>query len=103
MSSYKTVEISYGDDARKALAEGMQLVSRTVQCTLGPMGGSVALSYEKGPPRLTKDGVTVVKSCEFEDTMLNLGAKLLKRASHATNNFAGDGTTTSAILTNALV
>ena len=81
----------------------MDLVARTVQKTLGPLGSNVAMEYELGEPRLTKDGVTVVKSIEFEDTILNLGAGLLKQAAHQTNNFAGDGTTTSSILTNALV
>jgi chaperonin GroEL len=101
--SYKAIEIVYGEDARQTVFRGIQLVEKTVACTLGPKGKNVAIDYELGMPKLTKDGVTVAKHIEFRDTLLDLGAKLIKFPAHESNKFAGDGTTTSTILANAIM
>jgi chaperonin GroEL len=83
--------------------EGIMRVSNTSSLTLGPGGRNIALEYENGDPKITKDGVTVVKSI-FEMTRdRDLGAKLLKRVANNTNIYAGDGTTTSTLLSRELV
>lgn len=101
--SYKAVEIIYGEDARQIVYQGIQLVEKTVACTLGPKGRNVAIDYELGMPKLTKDGVTVAKHIEFNDTLLDLGARLIKFPAHESNKFAGDGTTTSTILASSIL
>lgn len=73
-------------------------MSEVGQKTLGPGGRNIAIDYEGGDPKITKDGVTVLKSIWLEDRDKDMGAKLLKRASGATNTYAGDGTTSSSIL-----
>jgi len=101
--TFKSVIPKFGADARRALVEGITRVSKTGALTLGPGGRNVALEYEHGDPKITKDGVTVVKSI-FEMTReRDLGAKLLKRVANNTNIFAGDGTTTSTLLSKELV
>lgn len=82
---------------------GIERVSKTACLTLGPGGRNVVLEYENGSPKITKDGVTVVKSI-FEKTRdRDLGAKLLKRVANSTNVYAGDGTTTSTLISKELV
>jgi chaperonin GroEL len=92
----------YGSDARKSLLLGISRLSKTGALTLGPGGRNVVLEYENGDPKITKDGVTVVKSI-FEKTRdRDLGAKLLKRVANNTNVYAGDGTTTSVLISQKL-
>jgi len=93
----------YGEEARKTLFAGIQTLSEVGQKTLGPGGRNIAIDYEGGEPRVTKDGVTVLKSIFLNERDKDLGAKLLKRASGATNTFAGDGTTTSSILAREII
>lgn len=71
--------------------------------TLGPGGRNVALEYEGGDPKITKDGVTVVKSVNEEDRAKEIGVKLVKRVANNTNMYAGDGTTTSTLMSRELV
>ena len=100
---FKTVRMMYGEDARKALVAGIQTLAEVGQKTLGPGGRNVAIEYEAGEPKITKDGVTVLKSIMLAEREKEMGAKMLKRSSGATNIFAGDGTTTSAILAREII
>ena len=70
----------------------------TGQLTLGPGGRNVALEYEAGDPKITKDGVTVLKSIWLEERAKEMGAKLLKKSAGSTNIYAGDGTTSQSVL-----
>ena len=101
--SYKHVRLSFGDKARSKIARGMKIMADVTSKTYGPGGRNVALEYEYGDPKITKDGVTVAKTVFFEDREEELGAKLLKRIAHTTNTFSGDGTTLSTFFSSALV
>lgn len=101
--TFKSIIPFYGSDSRRPLIDGISRLSRTACLTLGPGGRNVALEYENGDPKVTKDGVTVVKSI-FEKTRdRDLGAKLLKRVANNTNVYAGDGTTSSTLISHELV
>ena len=92
------------DEARKALAQGVQTVADIVSVTLGPAGRNVVLEKKFGAPQSIRDGVTIVKEItELEDQFESAGAALMKEAATRTNDIAGDGTTTSTVLTGALV
>lgn len=91
-------QIKFSDDARQALANGVNKLSRAVTVTLGPNGRNVIIEQDMGNPISTKDGVTVAKSVEFEETFENMGAQMVKQASIRTADQAGDGTTTSTLL-----
>ena len=93
----------YGNNARKALAAGISTLASVGQKTLGPGGRNIAIDYEGGEPKITKDGVTVLKSLHLGEREKELGSKLLKRSTGSTNIFAGDGTTTSSILTREIL
>jgi len=97
------VKIVYGSDARAALIAGIQTLATVGQLTLGPGGRNVAIEYEGGDPKITKDGVTVLKSISIDDRAKEMGSKLLKRSTGATNIFAGDGTTTSSIISREIL
>lgn len=101
--SYKHVRLSFGAAARAKLAQGMQIMSEVTTKTYGPGGRNVALDYEYGDPKITKDGVTVAKSVFFKDREEELGAKLLKRVAHTTNTYAGDGTTLATLFSSSLI
>ena len=90
--------IKYGDDARKEVFQGMEMVAKTVMITMGPKGKNVLLSRSFGSPIPTNDGVTVAKEIEFEDQYHNTGASIVKEAADKTNKQAGDGTTTTTTL-----
>ena len=92
------MKLVFGSKARKAIAQGINTLSSTSQVTLGPGGRNVALEYEAGDPKITKDGVTVAKAIEFSDRFANMGASLVKSVANKTNDEAGDGTTTATIL-----
>lgn len=101
--SFKSVIPKFGSESRRPLVEGIKKMSQTACLTLGPGGRNIALEYENGDPKITKDGVTVVKTI-FEKTRdRDLGAKLLKRVANNTNVFAGDGTTSSTLISHELV
>jgi chaperonin GroEL len=96
-------QIVFGDDARRRLKNGVDIVANAVATTLGPKGRNVALDRKFGSPTITHDGVTVAKEIELEDPFENMGAQLLKEAATKTNDIAGDGTTTSTVLAHAIV
>ncbi len=96
-------ELVFGDDARTRLKRGIDTLADTVKITLGPKGRNVILDKKFGPPQVSSDGVTIAKEIELEDQFENMGAQLLKEASKKTNDDAGDGTTTSTVLAQAIV
>jgi chaperonin GroEL len=96
-------ELLFGEDARRALKKGIDVVANAVATTLGPKGRNVAIDRKFGSPTITHDGVSVAKEIELEDPFENMGAQLLKEAATKTNDIAGDGTTTSTVLAHAIV
>ena len=95
-------ELKFDHKARTALSDGVEKLAKTVICTLGPAGRNVIIEQTQGMPTSTKDGVTVAKSIELEDTVENIGAQLVKQASIKTGDEAGDGTTTSTLIAREL-
>ena len=81
---------------------GCDKLADAVQVTMGPKGRNVVIEQSYGSPKITKDGVTVAKNIEFSDRFMNLGASLVKQVASATNDVAGDGTTTATVLTRAI-
>ncbi|MBP3441340.1 MAG: chaperonin GroEL, partial [Clostridia bacterium] len=96
-------QIIYGEEARKALQNGIDKLADTVKITLGPKGRNVVLDKKYGAPLITNDGVTIAKDVELEDPFENMGAQLVKEVATKTNDVAGDGTTTATLLAQALV
>ncbi len=96
-------EILFGVDARTKILEGVNIIADAVKITLGPKGRNVVIEKSFGAPRITKDGVTVAKEIELADKYQNLGAQMLKEVASKTNDIAGDGTTTSIVLAQAIV
>ncbi len=91
-------QLKFGEDARKSLLTGIDVVARAVVTTLGPKGRNVALDKKWGAPNIVHDGVSVAKEIELKDPFENMGAQLVKETSSKTNDVAGDGTTTSTLL-----
>ena len=96
-------QIKFGDDARKALEKGLNILADTVKISLGPKGRNVVLDKKYGAPAITNDGVTIAKEVELEDPFENMGAQLIKEVATKTNDVAGDGTTTATLLAQAIV
>ncbi len=96
-------QIKYGEAARKALENGVNVLADTVKITLGPKGTNVVLDKKYGAPLMTNDGVTIAKEIELDDPFENMGAQLVKEVSTKTNDVAGDGTTTAVVLAQAIV
>lgn len=96
-------QIVFGEEARKYLRAGVDKVANAVRPTLGPSGRNVILDKRWGEPLICSDGVTIAKEIDLEDPFENMGAQLLKEASSKTNDVAGDGTTTSAVLAQAII
>lgn len=96
-------EILFGEDARNALQKGVNAVADTVKITLGPKGRNVVLEKKFSTPLITNDGVTIAKEIDLKDAFENMGAQLLKEVSIKTNDVAGDGTTTSAVLAQCII
>ena len=96
-------QLKYGEDARKALETGVNVLADTVKITLGPKGRNVVLEKKYGAPLITNDGVTIAKEIELEDPFENMGAQLVKEVSTKTNDVAGDGTTTAVVLAQAMI
>jgi chaperonin GroEL len=97
-----TKQIAFNEDARAKLKRGMDVLADAVGITLGPKGRNVALDKKFGAPTITHDGVTVAKEISLDDPYENMGAQLLAQAASKTNDIAGDGTTTSTILAQAI-
>ena len=96
-------ELKFGDDARARLKEGIDVLADTLKSTLGPRGRNVIVDKKFGPPQVNSDGVTIAKEIDLEDPFANMGAQLLKEVSKKTNDDAGDGTTTSTVLAQAII
>src|ERR1700712_667195 len=96
-------ELKYNADARKALEAGVDAVANAVKVTLGPKGRYVVLDKKFGAPTITNDGVTIAREIEVEDVFENQGAQLVREVATATNDVAGDGTTTATVLAQAIV
>jgi chaperonin GroEL len=96
-------QIRFAEQARHELKEGVDAVANAVKTTLGPKGRNVAIDKKFGAPTVTHDGVTVAKEVELEGPFANMGAQLLKQAATKTDDVAGDGTTTSIVLAQAIV
>ncbi len=96
-------EIIFGTEARSRILEGVDIIANAVKVTLGPKGRNVVIEKSFGAPRITKDGVSVAKEIELADKFQNLGAQMIKEVASKTNDIAGDGTTTSTVLAQAIV
>ena len=95
--------IVFGEEARRGLERGMNVLADTVKVTLGPRGRNVVLDKQWGVPTITNDGVSIAKEIELEDPYEKLGAELVKEVAKKTDDVAGDGTTTATVLAQALV
>ena len=96
-------DVKYNVEARELLKEGADALANAVKVTLGPKGRNVVIDKKFGAPRITKDGVTVAKEIELEDSFENAGAQLVKSVASKTGDDAGDGTTTATVLTQAIL
>ncbi len=96
-------ELKYDQDARTALESGVDAVANAVKVTLGPQGRYVVLDKKFGAPTITNDGVTIAREIEVEDVFQNQGAQLVREVATATNDVAGDGTTTATLLAQTIV
>ena len=96
-------DVRYNVEARELLKEGADALANAVKTTLGPKGRNVVIDKKFGAPRITKDGVTVAKEIELEDSFKNAGAQLVKSVASKTGDDAGDGTTTATVLTQAIL
>src|SRR2546430_16746521 len=96
-------ELKYNSEARKALEAGVDAVANAVKVTLGPKGRYVVLDKKFGAPTITNDGVSIAREIDVEDVFENQGAQLVREVATATNDVAGDGTTTATVLAQAMV
>ena len=96
-------ELKYDAEARQALQDGVDAVANAVKVTLGPKGRYVVLDKKFGAPTITNDGVTIAREIEIEDVFANQGAQLVREVATATNDVAGDGTTTATLLAQTIV
>ena len=96
-------EIKYNVEARNLLKEGVDALADAVKVTLGPKGRNVIIGKAFGAPHITKDGVTVAKEVELEDSFANMGAQMVREVASKTNDDAGDGTTTATVLAQAII
>ena len=96
-------EIKYNIEARDLLKEGVDALANAVKVTLGPKGRNVIIDKKFGAPQVTKDGVTVAKEVELEDSFANMGAQMVREVASKTNDDAGDGTTTATVLAQAII
>ena len=96
-------KILYNEEARKSLKKGVDVVADAVKITIGPRGRNVVLDKGYGSPTITNDGVSIAKEISLKDKFENMGAEIVKEVATKTNELAGDGTTTSVILTQAII
>src|SRR5690606_26084616 len=96
-------QVLFGEDARRKIHEGMGKAARAVKVTLGPRGRNVVLEKSYSGPRITNDGVSIAKEISFKDKFENMGAEIVKEVASKTNDGAGDGTTTTVVLLEAMV
>ena len=95
-------DIKFSDDARNKVYEGVKKLSDAVKVTMGPKGRNVLIQKSYGAPTITKDGVSVAKEIELQDTLANMGAQLVKEVASKTADAAGDGTTTATVLAHSI-
>ncbi|KAI3763382.1 hypothetical protein L1987_53839 [Smallanthus sonchifolius] len=100
--NYVAKDIKFGTSARAAMLLGVNHLAEAVKVTMGPKGRNVIIEQSHGSPKVTKDGVTVARSINFEEKAKNVGANLVKQVASATNSTAGDGTTCATVLTQAI-
>src|ERR1700759_2468948 len=96
-------QILFGEDARKAIHAGLAKAARAVKVTLGPRGRNVVIERSYGGPRITNDGVSIAKEITLKDNFENMGAEIVKEVANKSNDVAGDGTTTSVVLLEAMI
>lgn len=96
-------KVTYSEDARKKLKEGVDKLADAVKVTLGPKGRNVAIEKSYGTPHITKDGVSIAKEIDLKDSLENIGAKIVVEAASKAADVAGDGTTTAVVLTQAII
>ena len=96
-------DINYDVDARSALKRGVDKLADAVKVTLGPRGRNVVIDKKFGAPTMTKDGVTVAKEIELENSVENMGAQMVREVASKTSDVAGDGTTTATVLAQAII
>ena len=96
-------DVRFGDDARRRMLRGVDVLADAVKITLGPKGRNVVLEKSFGAPRVTKDGVTVAKEIELKDKFENMGAQMVREVASKTSDEAGDGTTTATVLAQSIV
>ena len=96
-------EVKFGDEARRAILSGVNVLANAVKVTLGPKGRNVVLERSFGAPTVTKDGVSVAKEIELEGKFENMGAQMLKEVASKTSDVAGDGTTTATVLAQSVI
>src|SRR4029453_5696746 len=94
--------ISYGEEARQRILHGVNKLADSVKGTLGPKGRNVVIEKKFGSPTITKDGVTVAKEIELQDSLENMGAQMVREVASKTSDVAGDGTTTATVLAQAI-
>src|SRR5512144_3044857 len=94
--------IAYGEESRRALLTGVNRLADAVKVTLGPKGRNVVIEKKFGSPTITKDGVTVAKEIELQDSLENMGAQMVREVASKTSDVAGDGTTTATVLAQAI-
>lgn len=95
--------IMFGEDARRSMQKGVDILADTVKVTMGPKGRNVILDKKFGSPLITNDGVTIAREIELENAYENMGAQLVKEVATKTNDVAGDGTTTATLLAQAII
>ena len=95
--------VSFGNDSRTRMVEGVNVLADAVKVTLGPKGRNVVIEKSYGGPAITKDGVTVAKEIELQDKLQNMGAQMVKEVASKTADNAGDGTTTATVLAQAII
>merc|ERR1719159_173624 len=101
--SLNAKKVSFREDSRSALVEGINKVANAVRVTLGPRGRNVVLERNYGAPEIVNDGVTIAREISLEDPEENVGARLIQEVASKSDSKAGDGTTTSTIMTQAIV
>ena len=96
-------DVVFGDSARTKMVEGVNILANAVKTTLGPKGRNVVMERSFGGPTITKDGVSVAKEIELKDKLQNMGAQMVKEVASKTADIAGDGTTTSILLSYSIM
>ncbi|VAW12719.1 Heat shock protein 60 family chaperone GroEL, partial [hydrothermal vent metagenome] len=95
-------QLIFDDEARRSILKGVEQLARAVKVTMGPKGRNVVLDKKFGSPTVTKDGVTVAKEIDLENSFENMGAQMVKEVAEKTSDNAGDGTTTATVLAEAI-